>query len=85
MKRDVRLAGADVVIAGEGRFDDSSLSAKARALSLGKSAQVFAGAVRVEHGRPGLKLHAITPAGTPLDQALREAGANLIAAVRAAF
>jgi glycerate kinase len=82
-----RLAAADLVITGEGRFDESSLSGKgpgaiaARALALGKRVRVFAGQVQAA-ARPGLELHAITPAGTPLAQALKNAGANLQAAVR---
>ncbi len=84
---EARLAAADLVITGEGRFDDSSLSGKgpgavaARALALGKPVQVFAGQVTVTDPRPGLTLHAITPAGQPLAEALRRAGENLGAAV----
>ncbi len=85
-----RITAADLVITGEGRFDASSLSGKgpgalaARALALGKATHVFAGAVSAPP-RPGLTLHAITPAGTPLATALREAPANLAAAVSAVF
>ncbi len=88
---DARLASADVVITGEGRFDDSSLSGKgpgaiaARALKLGKSVHVFAGAVTATAPNSSLALHAITPAGTPLESALRTAGANLHRAVAAAL
>jgi glycerate kinase len=77
------------VITGEGRFDESSLSGKgpgavaARARALGKPVHVFAGQVTAA-ARDGLRLHAITPAGTPLPEALRDAGANLTAAVQAA-
>ena len=84
-----RLAAADLVITGEGRFDDSSLSGKgpgevaARALSLGKNVHVFAGRATVAVPPPRLALHSITPAGMPLAQALREAGAFLESAVRA--
>jgi glycerate kinase len=85
-----RIAAADLVITGEGRFDASSLSGKgpgavaARAQALGKPVHVFAGSVTTA-ASTGLMLHAITPAGTPLAQALREAGANLTAAVQAAW
>ena len=85
-----RLATADLVITGEGRFDESSLSGKgpgavaARALTLGKRVHVFAGAVTAQ-SRAGLALHAITPAGTPLEQALHDASANLGHAVQLAF
>jgi glycerate kinase len=87
---EARLAAADVVITGEGRFDASSLEGKgpgavvARALALGKRVHVFAGDVTAPP-RERLALHAITPAGTPLAQALREASANLAVAVRQAF
>jgi glycerate kinase len=87
---ETKLAAADIVITGEGRFDESSLEGKgpgavaARALALGKTVHVFAGQVAAP-ARPGLALHAITPPGTPLAQALREAPANLTAAARRVF
>ncbi|MSU67566.1 MAG: glycerate kinase [Opitutia bacterium] len=83
-----KLAAADLVITGEGRFDDTSLTGKgpgavaARALALGKPVHVFAGAVSTLTPRAHLTLHAITPAGTPLAQALRAAPDLLTAAVR---
>ena len=86
-----RIATADVVITGEGRFDASSLSGKgpgavvARALALGKPVHVFAGQVTAPDARPGLSLHAITPPGQPLAEALGAAGANLAAAVACVF
>jgi glycerate kinase len=88
---EARVAAADLVITGEGSFDASSWGGKgpgalvSRALALGKPAQVFAG--RVETGRiePGVALHGITPAGTPLPEALRRGGPNLLASVRRAF
>ena len=75
---DARIAAADVIITGEGRFDESSWGGKgpgaiaARALALGKPVRVFAGQVDLPPGPadPGLVFHAITPAGTPLPQAL---------------
>jgi glycerate kinase len=79
-----RVAAADLVITGEGRFDESSLSGKgpgavaARALALGKQVHVFAGAVTAT-ARDRLALHAITPPGTPLAEALRAASSNLAA------
>ncbi|HND60164.1 MAG TPA: glycerate kinase [Opitutaceae bacterium] len=88
---EAKLAAADVVITGEGRFDDSSLSGKgpgavaARALALGKPVQVFAGQVTATRAPAGLTLHAITPEGQPLDEALRQAGGNLTAAVARAL
>ncbi len=89
---EAKLAQADLVITGEGRFDDTSLTGKgpgavaARALALGKPVQVFAGAVKVTGAKPaGLSLHAITPPGMPLERALREASTLLEAAVREAL
>lgn len=88
---EARIAAADLVITGEGRFDDSSLSGKGpgevarRALALGKAVHVFAGSVTVVHAHPGLQLHAITPAGVPLPEALRTAGPNLAATVERAL
>jgi len=79
---ETKLASADIVVTGEGRYDASSLEGKgpgavaARALALGKQVHVFAGQVTAT-GRPGLELHAVTPQGTPLATALRDACANL--------
>jgi len=87
---DKKMAAAQVVITGEGCFDESSLEGKgpgavvARARSLGKPVHVFAG--KIQAAAPsGLCLHPITPAGTPLDEALRDASSNLAAAVHRAF
>lgn len=86
-----KLAAADLVITGEGRFDDTSLTGKgpgavaARALALGKPVHVFAGAVTTLAARPQLSLHAITPPGTPLADALRDAQSFLTARVREVF
>jgi glycerate 2-kinase len=85
-----RIQRADLVITGEGSFDASSLEGKgpgavaAQAMAVGKAVQVFAGRVTASP-RPGLNLEAITPAGMPLAQALREAPENLAAAVRRVF
>lgn len=87
---DSRLAAADLVLTGEGRFDASSLSGKgpgalaARAAALGKTVHVFAGAITAAPV-PGLALHAITPPGTPLPAALRAAATNLTATVDRTF
>jgi len=88
---DTRLAAADLLLTGEGRFDQSSLEGKgpgavaAKALALGKPVHVFAGQVSEQRGaRAGLSLHAITPPGTALADALRACGANLTAAVQRA-
>jgi glycerate kinase len=86
-----RLQAADIVITGEGRFDDSSLSGKgpgavaARALALGKEVHVFAGSATAANPPANLKLHSITPLGVPLDSALRLGSVNLAKSVRAAF
>ena len=86
-----RIAAADVVLTGEGRFDASSLSGKgpgavvARALALGKPVHVFAGQVAARDARAGLSLHAISPVGQPLVDAFAAAGPNLTAAVARAF
>lgn len=88
---DARLRAADVVLTGEGRFDDSSLGGKGpgtiarRALELGKKVHVFAGQVSVTEKPAGLHLHAITPPGSDLGTALRATEANLAAAVKKAF
>lgn len=88
---DRRLAAADLVLTGEGRFDASSLAGKGpgalavRALALGKTVHVFAGAVALDPPPAGLQAHAITAAGTPLAQALREAPASLAMAVQRVF
>jgi len=88
---DRRIAAADLVITGEGRFDASSLSGKgpgavaARALALGKLAHVFAGQVTANESRPGLTLHAISPPGLPLATALRAARRNLTDCVEASL
>lgn len=87
-----RLAAADVVITGEGRFDESSLEGKgpgavaARALALGKKVHVFAGQVTTPaQVRENLTLHAISPAGLPLAEALAKGRQYLATTVRAAF
>ena len=75
---ETRLAAADLVITGEGRFDETSLEGKgpgavaARALALGKPVHVFAGAASGPP-REHLTLHSISPAGMPLPQALLRA------------
>jgi glycerate kinase len=87
-----RLQRADLVITGEGRFDETSLQGKgpgavaARALSLGKTVHVFAGQIRPpEKIPPGLHLHAITPADMPLRDALRQAEQLLEQSARRQF
>lgn len=79
-----RLAAADIVITGEGRFDRTSLGGKgpgavaAAARRLGKQVRILAGSLGVpadaEH-------HAVTPSGMLLPEALRRAPELLAAAV----
>jgi glycerate kinase len=86
---DARLAAAELVLTGEGRLDATSLRGKAagelarRAVAQGKRVHVFAGAVDAQI--TGATVHAITPAGQPLADALRSADANLRRAVQAAL
>ena len=85
-----RLAVADLVITGEGSFDESSVQGKGpgslvrAALALGKPVHVFAGRVDAEEA-PGIRLHAITPRGVPLEQALAKAGPWLQESAAKAF
>ena len=81
-----RLATADMVITGEGRFDATSLSGKGpgslvrEAMQQGKPAHVFAGSLDLSV-TPGLRAHAITPKGTPLADALSHTADLLAAAI----
>lgn len=80
-----RIAAADLVITGEGRFDATSLDGKgpgalaARARRMGRAAHVFAGSLGVEEDRAH---HAITPPGLPLADALPRTAELLSAAVQ---
>jgi glycerate kinase len=82
-----RLAAADLVITGEGRFDATSLGGKGpgslvrEARQRGKPAHVFAGSVDLPAGSD-VAAHAITPAGMPLAEALPRPAEFLAAAVR---
>ncbi|HTT56128.1 MAG TPA: glycerate kinase [Opitutaceae bacterium] len=88
---EARIAAADLVITGEGRFDPSSLAGKgpgtvaAAASRAGKPVHVFAGAIRDAPARPGWQLHAVTPPDYPWEQAQREAAALLARSVEAAL
>jgi glycerate 2-kinase len=88
---DSRLRAADVVLTGEGRFDETSLSGKGpgevarRALKLGKTVHVFAGQVSLQQEIPDLAAHAIAPAGMPLEEALAKASELLSGAVAREF
>jgi glycerate kinase len=87
-----RLAAADLVLTGEGRFDATSLGGKgpgrllAEARRLGKPAHVFAGRLDVPalsgvEGPANNHFHAITPAGINLAEALPRTVELLAAAV----
>ncbi|MDO8541056.1 MAG: glycerate kinase [Opitutaceae bacterium] len=86
-----RIASADLVLTGEGRFDDSSLSGKgpgavaARALALGRTVHVFAGEATVAQPPPGLSVHPITRSGTALSVALLTSRQNLVSALGRVF
>ena len=88
---DGRIAAADIVVTGEGRFDDSSLTGKgpgaiaARALAGGKRVHVFAGTVTAAPQDAALGAHAINPPGVPLADAIRDTEANLARSVRRVF
>lgn len=88
---DARIADADVVLTGEGRFDDSSLQGKGpgtvvrRALAHGKRAHVFAGRIAVNEPPPDLALHEISPAALPLREALAATARNLTATINRSF
>lgn len=79
-----RIAAADLVLTGEGRFDATSLGGKgpgglaAGARRAGKSAHVFAGSLGVPEDRAH---HAITPPGMPLAEALPRTAELLAAAI----
>jgi glycerate kinase len=88
---DRRLDAADLVLTGEGRFDESSLSGKGpgavarRALERGRRVHVFAGEVALRREIPGISVHPVTPGGMALPEALRQAPALLAEAVRRAL
>jgi glycerate 2-kinase len=83
-----RLSAADMVVTGEGRFDESSLSGKGpgtvvrRALAQGKLVHVFAGEIALSRKIPGLLTHAISPPGMALAEALTGAPGLLSESVR---
>jgi glycerate kinase len=86
---DAKLAQADLVITGEGCFDDSSLEGKGpgsllrRAQDQGTPTWVLAGAVQLNQEPPtGAQVAAITPPGMALAEALRTAPANLATSLR---
>ena len=89
-----RVAHADLVLTGEGRFDRTSLGGKGPgslvtvARQLGKHVHVFAGSLGPPENSPelaGVKAHAITPADLPLREALPRSAELLATAVRDTF
>ena len=87
---DARIAAADLVVTGEGCFDASSLSGKGpgaialRARARGKPVHVFAGKVSAPPAE-GLAVHALTPDGMPLAEALHRTPVHLAAAIARVF
>jgi glycerate kinase len=88
---DARLARADWVITGEGRYDSSSLAGKGpHALALAAAARarrctVFAGSIALEATvSSGPELIAISPPGLPLELALARAAHHLEQAIERA-
>ncbi len=85
-----KITAADIIITGEGRFDQSSLSGKGpgtliqEALLKGKKAVVFAGSVDQALAMP-CPVHAITPKGQSLPEALSSAGNNLVTSISKYF
>lgn len=86
-----RIRVADLILTGEGRFDQSSMEGKGPsavtrlALAAGKWVHAFVGSVEKGLVLPsGLSLHAITPEGMPLTEALGRTGELLKRAVLAA-
>jgi len=81
-----RIAAADLVITGEGRFDATSLGGKGpgslvrAAVRLGKAAYIFSGSIDVP-AIPGVRTHAISPAGMPLVEALPRTAELLAVAI----
>lgn len=86
-----RMKAADMIITGEGRFDESSFNGKGpgsvveRGLQLRKAVHVFTGRTTPMPLRKGLQIHVITPRGQKLAQALRDTGRNLALSVRETF
>jgi glycerate kinase len=83
-----RLAAADLVITGEGRFDATSLGGKgpgalvAEARRLGKPAHVFAGSLGLPEADG---LHAVSPPDLPLAKVLPRTAELLATAVQRTF
>lgn len=91
LRMEERLEAADLVITGEGRFDDSSLQGKGpgslvrAACALGKPVHVFSGRVDVRNAGMSVNLHEISPRDLPLAYALVNAGDLLTESVITTF
>lgn len=91
LKLDERLAAADLVLTGEGRFDPTSLRGKgpgallAQALAARKPVHLFAGQIASPTAHDLLALHEITPTDVPFERALRDAAEFLSRSVQRAF
>lgn len=85
-----RIASADLVLTGEGRFDATSLSGKGPgtlmklAADADKPAHLFAGSLGTKTEDDD-HFHAITPIGMPLNEALPRTAEFIEAAVRETF
>lgn len=83
---DEKINAADIVISGEGRFDETSFSGKAvgrivsKSVECGRRCVVFAGSTG-EGSSMGEERVAISPKGMGLERALAETEMNLAAAV----
>lgn len=83
---ETQMEAADIVITGEGRFDQTSFSGKAvgrivsKSRELGRRCVVFAGSTD-EGSMMGEERVAISPKGLDLETALAETGKNLAVAV----
>lgn len=85
-----RIAEADIVVTGEGRFDASSFSGKGpgnivvAARERGKPVHVFAGLIAV-HAEMGVEVHALSAGGPVNSATLQATRGNLAAAIQRAF
>jgi glycerate kinase len=91
LELEARVARADWVITGEGRFDRSSLAGKGphalalAALDRGRRCSVFAGSLALDRAElPGPELIAISPPGLSLERALADTSLNLERAIERA-
>jgi glycerate 2-kinase len=85
-----RIRSADVILTGEGRYDDSSAQGKgpgaivALATAANRPSHVFAGSIPENLASPA-NLHPITPPAWKLDDALRATPELLQASIRSVF